>query len=348
MRPASIASIFAQTMLAALAVTSSAEGEPQRPEGPQPRSTVPQQSHSLGFQALFVAGYEFPESKESFKAVGLNDEVLTLGGGLQLTNLWRSLFVQIHVTRLDETGERVFVSQSGEAVKLGIPLQVTGTFTDVGVGWRFVGSSGRVVPYAGGGLGAVNYHEESPFGVTGEEFRRTELSYNAFGGVEFGLTGWAALGVEARYRHVPGVLGEGGVSEALGEDSLSGTTAMVRVLLGPRGLPKIRGPEVPGSGARPAAPLPPDAGSVPPAPPVSTPPPPPHARPTGERRATVTQRTGIFIRPDAITPLRMVEPGTTLRVLEGDELWLRVQFRDRQWGDRVGYILREHCRVSAP
>lgn len=346
MRSTYVARVIAHALVAALAITSSAECEQQLPEGPHPIGRVSEVAHSVGYQGLFIAGYELPGSKGSFNAVGLGDKMLTLGGGAQLTNVWRSLFVQVNVTRFDETGERVFVSQSGDQVRLGIPLDVTAMFTDVGVGWRFAGGRGAVVPYGGGGLGAVNYKEQSPFGIAGEDFTRTALSYNVFGGVEFGLTGWAALGIEARYRHVPGVLGEGGVSDALDDNSLSGTTATVRLLLGPRGLPKSRRPEAerPRAQGAPAPTQPRDANaaSTPPAPTVASP-----AQATGDRMATVTERSGIFIRPDAITPLRVVEPGTVLKVLQTGDVWLRVQFRDQQWGDRVGYILRGHCRLSA-
>ena len=60
--------------------------------------------------------------------------------------------------------------------------------------------------------------------------------------------------------------------------------------------------------------------------------------------ATVNISSGIFVVPDATrTPLRVLEPGTRIKVLEATEEWLQVEFRDPQWGPRVGYVLRGNC-----
>ena len=68
--------------------------------------------------------------------------------------------------------------------------------------------------------------------------------------------------------------------------------------------------------------------------------------PSGPDRkdATVNISSGIFVVPDATrAPIRVLEPGTRIKVLDATEEWLKVEFRDPQWGPRVGYVLRRNC-----
>jgi hypothetical protein len=65
---------------------------------------------------------------------------------------------------------------------------------------------------------------------------------------------------------------------------------------------------------------------------------------------TVTVRTGaapVYIRPQVwVEPLATLSAGESLAVREVSGEWLLITFRDRRYGDRVGYI---HCsRVDAP
>lgn len=53
----------------------------------------------------------------------------------------------------------------------------------------------------------------------------------------------------------------------------------------------------------------------------------------------------IFVRPDALAPLRVLTKGTPVRVREQDGKWLMIEFRDPQWGTRVGYVLRENVAL---
>lgn len=59
--------------------------------------------------------------------------------------------------------------------------------------------------------------------------------------------------------------------------------------------------------------------------------------------ARVTAAAAVFIAPDsARQPLAMLEPGTRVTVLQEDGEWLMVEFPDRRWGPRVGWILTKH------
>ena len=66
--------------------------------------------------------------------------------------------------------------------------------------------------------------------------------------------------------------------------------------------------------------------------------------------ATVTTAAPIYLLPDsARIPLRTAAVNTRLRVLEeGPEGWLKVEFRDPQFGMRLGYVEARFVRVHRP
>jgi len=68
------------------------------------------------------------------------------------------------------------------------------------------------------------------------------------------------------------------------------------------------------------------------------------------QEATVTSVAPIFLMPDARrTPLRTAAPNTRLRVLEeGPDGWVKVEFRDPQFGTRIGFIEARHIRIERP
>jgi hypothetical protein len=46
------------------------------------------------------------------------------------------------------------------------------------------------------------------------------------------------------------------------------------------------------------------------------------------------------------TPLATLSPGTRVQILEQQGDWLRISFRDRALGDRVGFVRAEHVRTA--
>ncbi len=47
----------------------------------------------------------------------------------------------------------------------------------------------------------------------------------------------------------------------------------------------------------------------------------------------------VYLLPDSKrVPLRVIEAGTTVRILEELEGWVRIEFRDPQFGPRIGYV----------
>lgn len=74
----------------------------------------------------------------------------------------------------------------------------------------------------------------------------------------------------------------------------------------------------------------------------ATPPAQPPAGQEARTHATVTVPAEVFIVPDAARqPLATLEPRTRVTVIEDAGEWLRVEFPDRRWGPRVGWILRK-------
>src|SRR5438128_1833061 len=78
--------------------------------------------------------------------------------------------------------------------------------------------------FAGDAALLLSYKETSKFADAGENVSDTFTGYDAFGGVDFGISKWLVAGGEAQYRSVPNALGDGGLSQQLNESNLGGFT----------------------------------------------------------------------------------------------------------------------------
>ncbi|HET7221549.1 MAG TPA: hypothetical protein VFJ02_26015 [Vicinamibacterales bacterium] len=288
----------------------------------------------IGVQGVGIAGVNWPGADESFAAAGLDKRPVEFGGGVRVSEIWRTLFVQVNATRWSGSAERVFVDESGTPYPLGIPLDVKASFIDVSAGWRFFPQSGsgigrRTVSYVGAGVGIAKYSEESPFAQAGDDLHETTASYHVAAGFDVGLLSWLGIGADVRYRFIPDVLGDGGVSAVLGEKDFGGFQAGVSLRLGFNGAaPERREAE-----------------------PVQSPREPvelnqPAARPSGSARSgSLIADAPAFLLPDATrTPLRVLASGTAVTILEESPGWMRVEFQDPQFGPRVGYIESKFVR----
>ena len=52
------------------------------------------------------------------------------------------------------------------------------------------------------------------------------------GGAEIRVSKWVGVAADVQYTRVPGMLGQGGVSQQVGETDLGGMAGRVRVILG--------------------------------------------------------------------------------------------------------------------
>jgi hypothetical protein len=65
--------------------------------------------------------------------------------------------------------------------------------------------------------------------------------------------------------------------------------------------------------------------------------------------AVAASHTPVFIAPDATrTPLRVAAQGTVFTVVAEEGEWTKVQFKDPQWGVRVGYVATSALRFRRP
>jgi hypothetical protein len=177
-----------------------------------------------------------PSASDSFSAAGLESSATEIGGGGQVTNLWRGVFVQGNVSSWDGTGERAFIDNVGNRFPLGIPLDVSMTYVDFTAGWKFTlgrrGFAQRVRPYVGGGVGFANYSESSPFAESGDDVDERFTSTHFLGGVEVSLHRWIAVAADVKFRSIPDAFGNDGIAAALRDDNLGGTSSGVRFIVG--------------------------------------------------------------------------------------------------------------------
>lgn len=210
----------------------------KRPQKTPPRTSLPQRRDDLGVDLFAQFGNTSFTAAESFAAILGTSSGRMFGGGSQI-RLPFNLFARVDVSRFKENGERVFVS-NGEVFKLGVPTTITITPLEVTGGYRHElslgrsskgGSTFRLVPFGGAGLGRLQYQERADFATTGDDVDENFTSYHVIGGVEVPIWRWLGAGVEYQHRWVRDAIGNGGISAELNEDDLGGGTFRVRFML---------------------------------------------------------------------------------------------------------------------
>lgn len=203
-------------------------------DAPPPRRPGP----AIRARLFGVVGFQSFTAADSFSAVLDTSSGGAFGGGGGLL-FGRNLFVDVSVTRFSADGSRVFVTDGGEVIDLGIATQVDVTPIDVSVGWRFagapkVGPTGkprfRPVPFAGGGFGFQQYRETSEFADSGDDVSESHGSYHVLGGVELPFSRRLGVTADVLYRWVPDAIGTAGVSEYYDETDLGGAQVRLKVV----------------------------------------------------------------------------------------------------------------------
>lgn len=176
-------------------------------------------------------------TEQSFAAIDTFDATFGksyfpfFGGGVQVVINDR-FFVEASASRFRQTGERAYLS-GGKAFKLGIPLTATITPLEISAGYRFnLRPLPRVRPYAAVGYGSYAYQETSDFALPGEDVDTKHGGYLVNGGAEVRLHTWVGLAIDVQYNQVPGILGNGGVSQQAGESDLGGVAARFKLVIG--------------------------------------------------------------------------------------------------------------------
>jgi opacity protein-like surface antigen len=226
--------IVTRTLVLVLAIGLASTAEAQtrtQPRTPARTPPPPPQQQGLGFRGYATFGSTTLAAKETFDAVAGTDSATTFGGGVQVTNIWKGVFVDFGVSQLSLDGSRVIVVDD-EVFDLGIPLDVKMRPIDVAGGWRFNLMRGRVSPYAGAGFSYLLYEETSDFADADENVDESKVGPFVIGGVDVQLWKWIHAGGEFRWRSVTGILGEGGASAEFDEDDAGGFSAAVRISIG--------------------------------------------------------------------------------------------------------------------
>ena len=169
---------------------------------------------------------------ESFETILGTASGVVFGGGVE-GMLPKNIFVNVRASRFRKTGERVFVTESGERFGLGIPTTITVTPLEFTGGYRF-DRGWRVVPYGGGGFGRHRYEEVSDFAEEDEGVKESFTGYHLLGGAELRVSQWIGAAGELQWATVPDALGSdpNGVSSQFDETDLGGLTFRVKVVVG--------------------------------------------------------------------------------------------------------------------
>lgn len=206
------------------------DAAPPRPPAASARRAAPRRAAPpIGVRIFGGAALEWMSASKSFDAVTGSDRVTAYGGGVQVTNLWRGVFLEAAATRATANGERVFVF-ADDVFPLGIPVEIAMTPVDLVVGWR--SPVGRAVPYLGGGMTYFKYQETSDFAADDENVDEGYRGFVVMGGIEAVVTRWIHVRADLRYRRVNDAFGLGGVAQDFGEDRLGGFGAGLQLVLG--------------------------------------------------------------------------------------------------------------------
>ena len=231
MRRVLIPILAAAVLIATPEFAAAKQKPPQQPtqKPPQPATQKPparpaRPKPPVGFRVFGLVDVNFMAAKNTFDATTGSSMLIGYGGGADITNLWRGLFVRGAVSFMSADGERVAIS-GDEVIPLGIDLNVSMTPIEIGAGWRVpAGRRQQVTPYVGGGLLLLNYKETGEFAATGDDSNESFTGTFLMGGIDFAVGRRISVGFEGQYRMVPNAIGEGGVSAEFDEDNLGGFT----------------------------------------------------------------------------------------------------------------------------
>ena len=218
-----------KTLIAAcvtLAVSAPLAAQTRRPAAPPASSDEP----VISLRGFVFGSEQRFSAKTTFNAVFGQPAQPFWGGGAQLV-FRDGLFVEVSGSQFKKTGQRAFFS-NGEAFRLGIPLTATITPIELSVGYRLpIENHETIIPYIGAGVGWYGYKEtSSPDASENVDTRKQGFLANA--GVEVRLHRWVGVAIDAQYTHIPGIIGDGGISKDANEKDLGGVAARFRLVVG--------------------------------------------------------------------------------------------------------------------
>jgi hypothetical protein len=224
--------LLAAGLLASIVVAcpdaADAQSAPAR-QAPVARAAPP--AERLGIQAFGMAGVSFFTAAQTFEAIVGTSRAPIFGGGLRVT-IPGGAYAEVGAWRFSKDGERAFVDENKRVLPLGIPTTATMTPLEITAGWRYRGLGPSVTPHVGAGFTSLRYEEVSDFAENGENVSDRFSGFHVVGGTEVRLSRWIGLAGDVVWTSVADAIGNGGVSEAFGEDNLGGTSIRLKLLLG--------------------------------------------------------------------------------------------------------------------
>lgn len=151
------------------------------------------------------------------------------GGGVQVVQEGRT-YLEFTASQFKKTGQQAFLN-NGQAFRLNIPMQVTITPIELTGGYRYRRWT-YVIPYGGGGVGFYHYKQTSDFATPDENVDQRHIGLVLEGGAEIRVHRWVGVAADLHYTHIPGILGNGGISQLANEKDLGGVAARFRVIVG--------------------------------------------------------------------------------------------------------------------
>jgi opacity protein-like surface antigen len=185
---------------------------------------------SLSFRPFVMGAQQNFTASDTFDAVFETTRGPFFGGGVQVV-FFDQFVVELGASRFRQTGERVFRTATGSVFRLGIPVTATITPFEVTGGYRFPIWE-RVRPYVAAGVGSFAYKETSDFAEGSENLVTRETGLVVNGGAEVRLHRWIGVAADVEYSRVNGILGEGGISQQVGEDDLGGVSVRFKLIVG--------------------------------------------------------------------------------------------------------------------
>jgi len=199
----------------------------QRPSTKPAASPLPKPVMSIrGFGAI---DFQWMSASESFTQATGSSLMFGFGGGGEVVNLWKTLFVRGDFVTASATGERVIDPAQG--ITNGIPVTVKLNTIEVAAGWRLrLRKMPKYTPYAGGGILMAKYSDQSDLEQPTEKITESVNGYTVFGGIDAQVAKRLYVQLEAQYRMLPLTAGETAVPIVSGDKSdLGGFVARVMV-----------------------------------------------------------------------------------------------------------------------
>jgi hypothetical protein len=104
----------------------------QKPPAPaRPRTPKP----PFGLRGFLVVEGTAMAASSTFKAITGTSTLVGAGGGVELLNLFKKVFVRFGVSSASKDGERAFLID-GDVVSTGIPMTIAVRTVELSVGWR--------------------------------------------------------------------------------------------------------------------------------------------------------------------------------------------------------------------